>query len=564
MIPGRAFTRRLYYYTRNDGKFKPHHHMRVSQEMRLDLSMWKIFLHHHTALSRHFLDFSEKGCINANTVDMDSDAAGNFLLGIGATCAPNWIYVQWNKDFCEKVNPSIEYLELYAVLMGVLLWIERFRNKRIILFCDNMSVVNMINNNSSSCKNCMVLIRLLVLKGLIENVRIFAAHLSSKANCFSDALSRLKLDLFWRLSHEKNKKFNPQPNVMPPEIWPMEKIWLAKLAMANTIVHLTSFAGKSTKHKKNQKIIDESTTSTISSRHIEEILDNLKMTRDTTAKNYYGIWKKFNKFVIRLDVKPKTWECRVALYGAHLIETAKQSSTVKLYFSAIKRILYDGLKYEFNDNDMLLTSIAKACHLKNNRVQTRLPISLALLNLILGEIGKLFKTQTYLKLMYRTMFALAFHGLLRIGEISESPHVIKAREVQLGTNKDKILLVLYSSKTHGKESHLQKIKISKITHDTGMYCPFRLLSTFSKLRRQDATEEEQFFVFRDGSPVKPHHLRTVMTDAIQALGLNHNCYTFHSLCIGMASRLIKLGYDIEVIKWIGHWKSNAVYKYICE
>ena len=81
-----------------------------------------------------------------------------------------------------------------------------------------MSAVEMINSSSSSCKNCMVLIRLLVLKGLVENVRIFARHVSGKANQFSDALSRLKLDHFWYLSKQHNRTFNTDPTEMPTDI----------------------------------------------------------------------------------------------------------------------------------------------------------------------------------------------------------------------------------------------------------------------------------------------------------------------------------------------------------
>ena len=70
--------------------------------------------------------------------------------------------------------------------------------------------------------------------------------------------------------------------------------------------------------------------------------------------------------------------------------------------------------------------------------------------------------------------------------------------------------------------------------------------------------------FRNGTPVKPANLHSVMSEAIKNLGLNVNNYTFHSLRIGMATMLIKLGYDIEVVKRLGQWKSNAVYRYIRE
>ena len=57
VIPGRAFTRRLYAYTAND-KLKPHHHIRVNDDMRSDLEMWLTFLNHPAVFCRPFLDFS--------------------------------------------------------------------------------------------------------------------------------------------------------------------------------------------------------------------------------------------------------------------------------------------------------------------------------------------------------------------------------------------------------------------------------------------------------------------------------------------------------------------------
>ena len=75
---------------------------------------------------------------------------------------------------------------------------------------------------------------------------------------------------------------------------------------------------------------------------------------------------------------------------------------------------------------------------------------------------------------------------------------------------------------------------------------------------------EHFFVFRDHSPVKPVYLRRVLKAALINIGIDHRLYSFHSLRIGKASQLIKLGYGIEIVKRIGRWKSNVVYKYIRE
>ena len=200
VIPGRAFTRRLYAYTAND-KLKPHHHLRINSEMRGDLEMWLSFLCHPTIYRRPFLDFSK--VILADEIDMYSDASGK--LGMGAICQSNWMYTMWKQDFIKKVRPSIEYLELFGVVAGVLTWIHRFKNRRIILFCDNESVVNMINMTTTSCKNCMILIRILVFKGLIENVRIFAKHIKGTKNILADNLSRNRIDLFHKKTAENKK-----------------------------------------------------------------------------------------------------------------------------------------------------------------------------------------------------------------------------------------------------------------------------------------------------------------------------------------------------------------------
>ena len=91
-------------------------------------------------------------------------------------------------------------------LVGVLNWISLFKNKRIILFCDNEAVVHMVNNSSSKCQRCMNLIRILVLESMIQNVRIFARHVGTKDNGKADALSQLDFNRFLRLSGGRNTK----------------------------------------------------------------------------------------------------------------------------------------------------------------------------------------------------------------------------------------------------------------------------------------------------------------------------------------------------------------------
>ena len=101
---------------------------------------------------------------------MYSNAAKRVGLGYGGICQNSWMFGKWTDAFLNEKDPSIEYLELYTLVGMVMNLIHRFCNRRIILFCDNQTVVHMVNNMSSSCKNCIVLIRKLVLNSLCDNV----------------------------------------------------------------------------------------------------------------------------------------------------------------------------------------------------------------------------------------------------------------------------------------------------------------------------------------------------------------------------------------------------------
>ena len=99
-----------------------------------------------------------------------------------------------------------------------------------------------------------------------------------------------------------------------------------------------------------------------------------------TAKTYLSAWRGFNKFLLCLDYKPKHWE---------------------------------------------------------------LPAYIDLLEIVMFEFERMFKTQYYLEILYKTIFLIGYYGLLRIGEMTMSPHTLKAKNVHIGVNKDKILLILY-------------------------------------------------------------------------------------------------------------------------
>ena len=304
--------------------------------------------------------------------------------------------------------------------------------------------------------------------------------------------------------------------------------------------------------------------------HIQQVIEKLKNQkhRDTTKKNYYSIWKHFNSFLIRLDKIPRKWEDRTILFCAHLIENGLQSQTIRSYISAIKSVVQID-NYEWNENQVLLNTLTRACRVVNDRVRVRHPIHRNLLEVILFELGRIFDSQPYLLILYRARFSLSYYGLFRVGELAKGDHPVKAKDINITLNKRKILLILWSSKMHSKESLPQKIKISELgavnnqgTKSTAHFCPFKLASDFLRVHGHYSSINEQFFIFQDKSPVTVTAVREVLKKVLKQLNLDEQVFNTQSFRIGRTNDLLKQGVPIEKIKLMGRWKSNAVFKYI--
>ena len=246
-----------------------------------------------------------------------------------------------------------------------------------------------------------------------------------------------------------------------------------------------------------------------------------------------------------------------------LTQAGLQSSTIRSYVSAIKASLRL-IDYEWDVSNAEIISLTRACKLKNDVFKARLPIRLKLLHLLVFELERLYNAQFYLMMLYKSMFLVAYHGLLRIGEIAVGTHSIRATNVHESTNRNRqrLVFVLYSSKTHGRGQRPQTIKLISHTAGNDRCCPVKITANYMQLRGGYTEPNENFFIFRDGTPVKPKHVRAVLRQLLQRLGLNPLMYDTHSFRIGHATDLRADGVNIEKIKALGRWRSNAVYRYL--
>ena len=87
-------------------------------------------------LCRPFIDFDHN---SYQVQNFTSDASLNPRLGMGAVFGNHWLVVQWEYNFKVEQEPSIEFLELYALTAAVTTWAGtdgKLANNRIIIFCD--------------------------------------------------------------------------------------------------------------------------------------------------------------------------------------------------------------------------------------------------------------------------------------------------------------------------------------------------------------------------------------------------------------------------------------------
>ena len=121
--------------------------------------MWLEFLqddNSHMNLYRPFINID--AFTYAETLNFYSDSSLNKNFGFGAVFGDRWLFARWGAQFIEAQEPSIEYLELFALCAALITWGPLLMNKRIVIFCDNEAVVNIVNKMTLKCMHCMKLV----------------------------------------------------------------------------------------------------------------------------------------------------------------------------------------------------------------------------------------------------------------------------------------------------------------------------------------------------------------------------------------------------------------------
>lgn len=200
--PGRIFLRRLIDLSTTVNKL--HHHIDITSSVRLDLKMWSNLLSfwNGTSVIQH-------PPISSSDLNLFTDAS---FKGFGAYFNGSWISSPW---LFQVSCHHIATLELFAVYAALFIWSDRLRDRQIVIYSDNIAIVQVWESGSSKDKHIMKLVRLLFFRCINFNISLSLRHLSGCHNIYADLLSRLQVPQFL----EQCQDAQDLPTVIPPSTW---------------------------------------------------------------------------------------------------------------------------------------------------------------------------------------------------------------------------------------------------------------------------------------------------------------------------------------------------------
>ena len=148
--------------------------------------MWRVFI--SKWYGRSF--FLKSSTTPAPDLELFTDAAST--LGFGSFFRGKWFQGRWPPHMCldKDRGISIEWQELFPIVVACAIWHSFFTGKRLQFWCDNESVVTIINSGHSKAPCIMDLVRFLVPISMKHNFLVRARHVPGVSNEIADTLSR--------------------------------------------------------------------------------------------------------------------------------------------------------------------------------------------------------------------------------------------------------------------------------------------------------------------------------------------------------------------------------------
>ena len=161
------------------------------------------------------------------------------------------------------------------------------------------------------------------------------------------------------------------------------------------------------------------------------------------------------------------------------------------------------------------------------------------------------------------MYAIAFFGALRIGEITcqakqTQRNLINYNQVNFVRNMEDEMTAIKITLRHYKHSNPAE-PVEIFIFRAKPVCPVTVLLAYVNLR---GTSPGPRFCWPDLSPISRSFFTQALGDSLRFCDLDVSGYKSHSFRIGAASWAASKGMSDTQIRAFGRWKSNAFLRYI--
>ncbi|KAI8490971.1 hypothetical protein Bbelb_313900 [Branchiostoma belcheri] len=192
VAPGRLFISRMLEVLRSVRR--SHHRIRLSRDFKLDVRWWRRFMTLFNGVSLLTPDIY---CAPDEVVATDA-----CLTGCGGICNGEFFHSRFPTAVLEQYGAKIHVLEMLTIVVAARKWGPGWRGSRIVINCDNMACVYVLNSGRSRDKDLLHSARELWLIAASCDFVLRAEHIQGRENRVADHLSR------WHLSSKHAEQFH--------------------------------------------------------------------------------------------------------------------------------------------------------------------------------------------------------------------------------------------------------------------------------------------------------------------------------------------------------------------
>jgi len=181
--PGRLFLTRILDTLRS--LRRNHHRVKLSAEFWKDIRRWLRFINVYNGLS-----LIPTQLWSAPDSIFSTDVC---LTGCGGMSSEQHSHVEFPTNVLLRFT-AIHLLEALAIVIALRLWGRHWHGLRIMVHCDNFSVVSSLHSGRVQDKLLAACLREIWFLAVVHKFEIRACHLSSSENRGADLLSRWHLN----------------------------------------------------------------------------------------------------------------------------------------------------------------------------------------------------------------------------------------------------------------------------------------------------------------------------------------------------------------------------------